>query len=126
MDRPPLEPAEPPRWHGDLDDDCTAEWAGLMLRAEQLDVGCWWWCVYDLEMGKQVVASQVVLEPCTSGTQARHAAEQAARAYLDVKDRRCHWRPKNKKVRGRTSPYQHLKRISLSEAMWRKRRGRRR
>jgi hypothetical protein len=24
-------------WNGDLDDDCTALWAGLMLRAEWMD-----------------------------------------------------------------------------------------
>jgi hypothetical protein len=125
MDQPRIEPPEPPHWHGNLD-DCTAGWAGLMLRAEQMDVSCWWWCVYDLETGEEVVASNVVPGPCTSGSQAQHAAEQAARSYLDVKDHRRHWRPKDKKTRGRNSPFQLWKRVSLSEARWRKRRCRRR
>ena len=33
-------------WRGDMDDDCTAEWHGLLLRAEWQDgegVDAFWW-----------------------------------------------------------------------------------
>ncbi|MBK6839000.1 MAG: hypothetical protein IPG90_12735 [Bacteroidetes bacterium] len=40
---------QPIVWTGDLSDDCTAEWAGLMLRAEWMDEDYWWWAVYDMQ-----------------------------------------------------------------------------
>lgn len=40
--------SKPIVWQGDLSDDCTAEWAGLMLRAEWMDEEYWWWAVYDI------------------------------------------------------------------------------
>ena len=40
--------SQPIIWNGDLKDDCTAKWSGLMLRAEWMDEDYWWWCVYDV------------------------------------------------------------------------------
>ncbi|MDR6568809.1 hypothetical protein [Chitinophaga ginsengisegetis] len=40
---------EPIIWTGDLSDDCTAKWAGLMLRAEWMEKNYWWWAVYDMK-----------------------------------------------------------------------------
>jgi|GEM_PF-5181637 len=45
----------PITWTGDLSDDCTAEWAGLMLRAEWMDEDDGWWAVYDTQKGKNTV-----------------------------------------------------------------------
>jgi len=65
---------DPPQWTGDLDDDCTAKWRGLMLRAEWMQADVWWWCVYD-ESGEQVASSNMPsAEPCNSGASARRAA----------------------------------------------------
>ncbi|SFQ81327.1 hypothetical protein [Hymenobacter arizonensis] len=36
-------------WRGDLSDDCSADWAGLLLRAEWMEKKWWWWCVYDMQ-----------------------------------------------------------------------------
>jgi len=56
---------EPPKWHGDLDDDCTAQWAGFTLRAEWMVDDVWWWCVY--EGDEQIASSNDSETPCTSG-----------------------------------------------------------
>ena len=32
---------KPIMWTGNLDDDCTARWAGLLLRAEWMDEDYW-------------------------------------------------------------------------------------
>lgn len=48
---------EPIVWRDDLDDDCTAEWAGLMLRAEWMDEDFWWWAVYDIQQNEVTVDS---------------------------------------------------------------------
>ncbi len=69
---------EPPEWLGDLDDDCTATWAGFMLRAEQCDEG-WWWAVYDDASGARVCAY-----PYPSGSEARAAAESTVRRLLGL------------------------------------------
>jgi len=34
------------KWVGDLRDDCIAEVGNYMLRAEMMNRGNWWWCVY--------------------------------------------------------------------------------
>ena len=39
-------------WTDDLEDDCIALWAGLMLRAEWMDEDYWWWAVYDMQKVK--------------------------------------------------------------------------
>lgn len=70
-------------WTGDLGDDCTALWAGLMLRAEEMDRGLWWWCVYDqARQGLQIATSNESEAVCPSGVEARRLAEFAARDYL--------------------------------------------
>jgi hypothetical protein len=72
-------------WTGDLDDDCTAMWAGLMLRAEEMDERIWWWAVYDMEKDEVTIDSSNEYDiTFTSGREARMAAEQAAKIYLKV------------------------------------------
>ena len=83
-----------PQWHGDLDDDCSAECAGLTLRAELMEEKYWWWCVYDNELTKyvsNVPHTQVRSSnddgavQCTTGDEARNAAVGAAKRYLGCK-----------------------------------------
>ena len=72
-------------WSGDLSDDCTARWAGLMLRAEEMEHGRWWWAIHDQTLGDSgdsVVSSNDDGQPmCRSGEEARSAAEAAAHIY---------------------------------------------
>lgn len=72
-------------WKGDLDDDCTAEWSGLLLRAEWMAGTRWWWAVSDLASGKEIESSNTAGHweiDYSSGGMAREAAENAAREYL--------------------------------------------
>jgi hypothetical protein len=74
----------PIQWNGDLSDDCSANWAGLLLRAEKMDENSWWWAVYDMEKGEITIDSSNEYEVVFySGYEARLAAEQAARIYLE-------------------------------------------
>ena len=74
---------QPIIWKGDLKDDCTAEWAGLMLRAECMDENDWWWCVYDmLDEENQIDSSNEHEERITEGESAREKAEKIAKNYL--------------------------------------------
>lgn len=71
-------------WRGDMSDDCTAIYRGLMLRAEQMDRRHWWWAVYDNEgkAGSEQLAASYDDPPRTSaktGHEARTKAEAAAR-----------------------------------------------
>ena len=76
---------QPIIWTGDLADDCTATWAGLMLRAEWMDEDFWWWCVYDMEKDEvQVDTSNNYSESFLGGDIARKKAEEVAKKYLDV------------------------------------------
>lgn len=72
-------------WEGDPEDDCRVRWDGLVLRAEKMEVGRWWWAVHDLALGEpgDAVLSSNDTEPsaCSNGAQARAAAELAARTY---------------------------------------------
>lgn len=73
-------------WKGDLQDDCTAEWSGLILRAEWMHRNIWWWAVRDTATGEEVCSSNSKAfgdVKFTSGPAARNAAETAARDYLD-------------------------------------------
>lgn len=73
-------------WTGDLSDDCTANWAGLMLRAEWMEDDFWWWAVYDMTLNEMVVDSSNEYDvPFLSGEQARIKAESVARTYLEAK-----------------------------------------
>jgi hypothetical protein len=74
--------ASPTSWLGDLDDDCTAEWAGLTLRAEQMDRKHWWWAVYDSATNEAIADSHGCSEISRNGKRARNAAKLAARKWL--------------------------------------------
>ena len=69
-------------WTGDLNDDCTAEWAGLTLRAEQMDRKHWWWAVYVSATSEIITDSHASSEVARNGKQARAAAEVAAKEWL--------------------------------------------
>ena len=71
-----------PRWEGDLEDDCTADWCGLMLRAESMDENHWWWAVSENSTGREIDSSNNHNERVSSGNKARAAAEIAARKFL--------------------------------------------
>lgn len=116
MKSPGSTPNKAVRWYGDLADDCTARWAGLTLRAEKMADGEWWWCVYDEESEGQVASSNGVHGRVRTGGEARHAAEQAARSYLNLKDRRRHWHPRKKSTRGKKPSVDLWKRASFSSA----------
>ena len=77
----------PVAWEGDLHDDCTAQWAGLTLRAEQMTRTHWWWAVFDQTTGNTLADSNGVTDIARTGKAARSAAEAAARKWLqDGKD----------------------------------------
>ncbi|MES2543941.1 MAG: hypothetical protein V4548_03585 [Bacteroidota bacterium] len=78
---------EPIIWKGDLNDDCTANWAGLMLRAEWMDEDYWWWCVYDMftEEENQIDSSNEYEQRFIGGKVTREKAEEIAKAYLKDK-----------------------------------------
>lgn len=46
-------------------------WAGLMLRAEEIERRVWWWALYDERTG-QVTATRSV-QPCCHRTEKRRA-----------------------------------------------------
>lgn len=73
----------PLEWTGDLNDDCTATWAGLMLRAEEMRRADWWWAVYDQRTGAVLGDSHAAGVRVTSGKKARSAAEDVARKWFD-------------------------------------------
>jgi hypothetical protein len=74
----------PAQWEGNLNDDCTARWAGLTLRAEWMTGLDWWWCVYDDSTGDQIASSNESLDRPPSGDAARKAAEQAGQRWLGL------------------------------------------
>jgi hypothetical protein len=78
----PSETARPIEWTGDLDDDCTASWAGLTLRAEKMDRAVWWWAVYD-DGTQGPIADSHGGARVTTGQLARVAAERAARLWVE-------------------------------------------
>jgi hypothetical protein len=69
-------------WTGDLNDDCTAEWAGLTLRAEEMNRKSWWWAVYDAATHEIISDSNASTVIARNGKKARGAAESAAREWL--------------------------------------------
>ena len=74
----------PPVWEGDLSDDCTARWAGLILRAEWMDGVTWWWAVSDVESQHEIDSSNNHGVTVTSPNEARRLAETAACKYLNI------------------------------------------
>ncbi len=76
---------EPIVWTGDLSDDCTALWAGLMLRAEWMDEDYWWWAVYDMQKNEVTIDSSNEYERrFVGGDIAREKAESVAKKYLGL------------------------------------------
>ena len=69
-------------WTGDLDDDCTARWRGLMLRAEWMNGPNWWWAVSNMATGEEIRSSNDDSRTCTAGASARACAEKVARDWL--------------------------------------------
>ena len=72
----------PIQWTGELDDDCTAMWAGLMLRAEAMADSEWWWAVYDAKTNVIIGDSNTPLAFVATGVEARAAAERVAKKWL--------------------------------------------
>lgn len=76
---------EPIIWGGDLDDDCTALWKGLMLRAEWMDEDYWWWGVYDMQKNEVTIDdSNNYDEKYIGGNAARAKAESVAKKYFGL------------------------------------------
>ncbi len=74
---------QPIIWTGNLADDCTANWAGLMLRAEWMDEDYWWWAVYDIQKGElSIDNSNNYTDRFIGGEITRQKAENIAREYL--------------------------------------------
>ena len=73
---------DPIEWTGDLNDDCTARWAGLLLRAEEMERNSWWWAVTDLERNIEIGSSNESNQIPKSGKAARSLAEKTAKRYL--------------------------------------------
>ncbi|MGJ8639021.1 MAG: hypothetical protein ACSHYA_06470 [Opitutaceae bacterium] len=71
----------PIEWSGDLEDDCTAIWCGMMLRAEEMDRKNWWWAVYE-KNGNIISSSNEESYSPLGGSEARKLAEQGARQHL--------------------------------------------
>lgn len=69
-----------PKWIGNLDENCSAHWAGLLLHAEKMNDSLWWWWVDD-EATKTQIASSID-DLFYSGRTARRAANDAARRYF--------------------------------------------
>ena len=73
---------QPIEWTGDLDDDCSARWCGLLLRAAEMNGGDWWWAVSDLNTGQELESSNDKMTRIATGSAARARAEAAARRAL--------------------------------------------
>ncbi len=73
-----------PMWTGDLGDDCTAYWAGFLLRAEAMDEDDWWYAATDLASGLEVGSSNNVAGIVADGSAARRKCEEAARRFLGI------------------------------------------
>jgi len=76
-------PSEPINWKGNLQDDCSAVWSGLLLRAEEMERSLWWWAVLDAATGDLIADSHGSSIRATTGTKARAAAEGAARRWRE-------------------------------------------
>ncbi len=72
-------------WNGNLKDDCTAEWQGMNLHAEEMDKAYWWWAVYDESNELIDVSDNHYPERYKKGKTARAAAELAARKAYAAK-----------------------------------------
>lgn len=83
---------EYPDWYGDLDDDCIAKWAGLLLRAEWInddnDGPVWWWAVSDIESDEEIDSSynHPPRPAARNGVEARRRAEMAAAGWFKQRE----------------------------------------
>lgn len=76
-------------WTGDLADDCTAIWAGLMLGAEEMDRDTWWWAVsQDEGRGDEIRSSNFDERECCSarsrGSERKTALELFSTSNLRI------------------------------------------
>ena len=71
-------------WTGDLDDDCSARWAGFLLRAEEMEDGVWWYAVHDVALGLTIEDSTVLGADVHDSSTARQKCENAARRSLGL------------------------------------------
>lgn len=69
-------------WVGNLNDDCQAEWEGLILHAEEMDRNYWWWQVTNSNNEQIDCSDNYENIKYKNGRQAREAAENAATKYL--------------------------------------------
>jgi len=68
-------------WTGDLTDDCSCKWRDLLLRAECMSEGDWWWAVVEVNRSKEIESSNDDCYTVESGVRARELAEICAIAY---------------------------------------------
>jgi hypothetical protein len=71
-------------WNGDLNDDCTARWNGLILRAEWMNKKNWWWAV-SKDNGNpldEIDSSNNYNTVCKGGKKAMHLAEKVALEFI--------------------------------------------
>ncbi|XZF14168.1 hypothetical protein ACTHGU_20510 [Chitinophagaceae bacterium MMS25-I14] len=83
LERLTLAAQQPIIWTGNLDDDCQAIWAGLMLRAEWMHGKIWWWAVYEIAHDYETIDSENEHRTrIIGGETARAYAERAARKFI--------------------------------------------
>lgn len=68
-------------WKGDLSDDCTCEYHGYTLRAEQLADKIWWWAVYN--SGDEIYGKNLdTVVDVSTGEEARLLCEIYCRKHI--------------------------------------------
>lgn len=73
----------PIEWKGNLEDDCSAQWNGLLLRAEKMQQASWWWAVaIQTRNGIEIDSANNYSHRVPTGIAARGEAERVARAYI--------------------------------------------
>lgn len=73
----------PIEWKGNLEDDCSAQWNGLLLRAEKMQHASWWWAVsIQTRNGNEIDSANNYSHTVPTGIAARAEAERVARAYI--------------------------------------------
>ena len=70
-------------WEGNVEDDCSAHFNGLLLRAEKMQNASWWWAVSPAgKYGKEIDSANNYAHKIPSGTVAQREAERVAITYL--------------------------------------------
>ncbi|TFF38887.1 hypothetical protein [Mucilaginibacter psychrotolerans] len=76
---------DPIVWTGNLEDDCTALWCGLMLRAEWMEEDYWWWRVCDTKRADVIIDdANSTDERFIDGEVSRARAESVAKQYINT------------------------------------------